>query len=169
MNARTAMFAIAALLAGAAAGIALDRHFSPAHAGAHPQAAHATHAMHGHAKPAARAIPQTATACRAGAYLEADRTLNSVVALHRLLPADTPKTATGELDSILYTALQQAKSEVHCVAGALTHGYDKAFADTVRKAVSVAQQRGLSQDVIKIGEDVIAALAANQPMQAASK
>jgi hypothetical protein len=149
-----------AALVGAAAGVALDRHFGGA------QAMH----MHGHsAKPAARAIPQTATPCRPGAYLEADRTLNSVVVLHRTLPADTPKNAAGELDSILYTALQQAKSEVRCVAGTLTHGYDKAFADTVRKAVSVAQQRGLSQDVVKIGEDVVAALTANQPMQAASK
>ncbi|MFM2398319.1 MAG: hypothetical protein RL341_476 [Pseudomonadota bacterium] len=167
MSSRTlwAIGPIAALL-GAVAGIALDRHFSGAHA---TPDAHAMHA-HGHsAKPAARVIPQTAAPCRPGAYLEADRTLNSMVVLHRALPASTPKNAAGELDSILYTALQQAKSEVHCVAGTLTHGYDKAFADTVRKAVSLAQQRGLSQDVLKIGEDVIAALTANQPMQAASK
>jgi hypothetical protein len=156
---------IAAFL-GAAAGIALGRHFSSGHAASDMQAMH----THGHSvKPAGRAIPQTATPCRPGAYLEADRTLNSVVVLHRTLPADTPKNAAGELDSILYTALQQAKSEVHCVAGTLTHGYDKAFADTMRKAVAIAKQRGLSQDVTNIGEEVIAALTANQLMHAAPK
>jgi hypothetical protein len=149
----------AAVLLGAAAGIALDRHFSRGHA---------MEGVHHHmAKPAARAIPQTAMPCRAGAYLEADRTLNSVIALHRMLPTSTSKNAAGELDSILYTALQQAKSEVHCVAGTLTHGYDKAFSETMRKATAVAQQRGLPPDVIKIGDEVAAALAVNQPMQAA--
>jgi hypothetical protein len=133
---------------------------------------HVVHAMHtgapdAHAVSASSTEPgilQTAHACRAGAYLEADRILGSVVGASLALPADTPPAVRTELDSILYTGLQQAKSEVHCVAGVLTHGYDRAYAETVEKAVTLARQRKLSKDVVALGEDVSASLRANRPM-----
>jgi hypothetical protein len=120
--------------------------------------AHVTHATHA----TDPKIPQTTHACRTGAYLEADRILGSVIGASLALPADTPPAVRMELDSILYTGLQQAKSEVHCVAGVLTHGYDRAYAETIEKAVMLARQRELSKDVVALGEDVIAELRANR-------
>ncbi len=125
------------------------------------------HGMHAgaHGTPVgARVALQTRVACRPGAFLEADRILGSVVVVARAMPAAAPVGARGELDSILLTALQQARAEVHCVAGVLTHGYDKSYADTMRSAVSLAEQRGLSPDVAALGRDVVRALEANQPM-----
>jgi hypothetical protein len=111
-----------------------------------------------------RAALQTPQRCRPGAFLEADRILGSAVALAQALPRDTPAGARSELDSILYTGLVQARSEVHCVAGVLTHGYDRAYADTLRKAVALAEQRGLSADVAAVGRDVVQALEYNKPI-----
>jgi hypothetical protein len=151
---------LVAALSLAAGGYALGTHAQ------HAQAYDSTHSMHMsmHAKPAKREIPQTTQPCRAGAFLEADRILGSVIAVNFALPDETPLAARAELDSILYTGLQQAKSEVHCVAGVLTHGYDKAYAETIKKAVALAQQRKLSKDVIALGEEVVVALQANQPV-----
>jgi hypothetical protein len=104
--------------------------------------------------------PQTARSCRMGAFLEADRILGSVVNISRLLPPDTPEGARAELDSILYTALQMARSELHCVNGVLTHGFDRSFAETTRRAVGLAKARNLSKDVVTLGEEVIAQLEA---------
>jgi hypothetical protein len=157
-----------AALGLAAGGYVLGLHAQHPHAQVY-DSAHSTHGMHMsmHAKPAKRDIPQTAQTCRAGAFLEADRILGSVIAVNLALPEETPLAARAELDSILYTGLQQAKSEVHCVAGVLTHGYDKAYAETVKKAVALAQQRKLSKDVIALGEEVVLALQANQPVMPA--
>jgi hypothetical protein len=110
---------------------------------------------------------QTAKPCRTGAFLEADRILGSVINISRLLPANTPEGARAELDSILYTALQQAHSELHCVAGVLTHDFDRAFAETIRRAVALAQQRKLSRDVVALGEEV--AMKLEQQASAAKK
>jgi hypothetical protein len=164
---RAAWFAFGLLLAagGFVAGLKTDRaeaHYGP-HAG-HGAAMNASTAHSVRTDASERSIPQTAQACRAGAYLEADRILGSVVGASLALPPDTPPAVRTELDSILYTGLQQARSEVHCVAGVLTHGYDRAYAETVEKAVTLARQRKLSKDVVALGEDVIAALRANRLM-----
>lgn len=170
---RVAWFAFAVLLAagGFVAGQKANRGqaYAAAHAvqdtyGAAPDAP-AAHDAHGeHSGAAGRRILQTPHACRAGAYLEADRILGSVVGISLALPPDTPPAVYTELDSILYTGLQQARSEVHCVAGVLTHGYDKAYAETIEKAVMLARQRKLSKDVIALGDEVIASLRANRLM-----
>jgi hypothetical protein len=101
------------------------------------------------------APPQTAQSCRQGAFMEAEKILGSVVNVDRLLPKETPEVARAELDSILYTALKMARSEMHCVSGVLTNGFDRSFADTARRAVALAKARGLKKDVVLLGEEIV--------------
>ncbi len=96
--------------------------------------------------------------CRQGAFVEASGIINSAVEMHRALPKTTPERTRAELDTVLYTALKQARSEVHCVAGVITHGYDKSYAESIRRGMGMARERGLSADVAVIGQDVIDAL-----------
>ena len=99
--------------------------------------------------------------CRPGAYMEADRILGSLVLISRKA-GDMGREVQDELDSILYTALQQAGTEVHCVAGKLTHGFDQSLFMTADQATRLAQQRGLSKDVVELGERLTIALSQNE-------
>lgn len=100
--------------------------------------------------------------CRQGAFVESSQLINSVALVSKGLPANTPDRTRAELDSMLYTLLKQAKSEVHCVSGALSHGYDKSYAKSIQQGVNLARERQLPADIPLIGERVIQTLHANQ-------
>jgi hypothetical protein len=126
------------------------------------------HSHHGHAhadKPLPDSV-QTAHACRAGAFVEAASIVNSTVDIAMALPPNTGERTRAELDTILYTALKQAKSEVHCVSGALSFGYDRSFAGVIKRGVALAQSRRLKQEVIDAGNSVVASLEANRRIAA---
>jgi hypothetical protein len=118
---------------------------------------------HDHAAPALAAHVQTTQKCRAGAFTEAANIINSVVEIALALPANTPDRTRAELDTVLYTALQQAKTEVHCVIGTLSFGYDQSYAKGIARGVALARSRGLSADVIALGEGVVAVLEKSAP------
>ncbi len=123
---------------------------------------HADHHAHAHAD---RPLPdsvQTAHVCRAGAFLEAASIINSTVDIAMALPPNTTERTRAELDTILYTALKQAKSEVHCVSGALNFGYERSFAGVIKRGVALAQSRRLKQEVIEVGMSVVASLETNR-------
>jgi hypothetical protein len=107
--------------------------------------------------------------CRQGAFLEASRIVNSVTDIAQTLPANTSRQTRDELDGILYTALKQARAEVHCVAGKLEYGYEKSFADIIRRGTDLAKMRGLSKDVIELGSSTTRILERNQPVPASSR
>lgn len=120
---------------------------------------------HGHPAHAEKPLPakvQTAHACRSGAFMEAASIINSTVDIAMALPPNTSERTRAELDTILFTALKQAKSEVHCVSGALQFGYERSFAGIIKRGVALAQSRRLNSEVIEAGQSVIAALEANQ-------
>jgi hypothetical protein len=128
-------------------------------------AEHAHNHAHDHADRPLREGVSAKTACRQGAFVEAQSIVNSVVDIAMALPSNTPERTRNELDTILYTAFKQAKAEVHCVAGSLSHGYEKSFANPFKRAVALAQSRRLSRDVIEIGQFVIAAVEKNEPIE----
>jgi hypothetical protein len=101
-------------------------------------------------------------ACRSGAFVEASRIVNSVVEIAQALPANTPERTRAELDTVLYTALKQAKSEVHCVTGGLSYGYERSYAAVISRGIALARSRQLSSDVLDLGDSVVAALLANK-------
>jgi hypothetical protein len=105
---------------------------------------------------------QSQTPCRNGAFLEATYVINSVVEVANQLPAETKRMTRVELDNILFTAMKQAKNEVHCVAGTMTFGYDRSFAVSIEKGIKLAKSRGLAQEVIAMGETTIQSLQTNQ-------
>ncbi len=113
---------------------------------------------HDHAAPALAANVQTAQRCRAGAFVEASNIINSVVHIAMALPSNTSELTRAELDTVLYTALQQAKTEVHCVVGSLSFGYDQSYARGIARGVALAKSRGLSSDVIELGNSVVTTL-----------
>jgi hypothetical protein len=128
------------------------------------------HSHHGHShadKPLPDSV-QTAHTCRAGAFVEAASIVNSTVDIAMALPPNTGERTRAELDTILYTALKQAKSEVHCVSGALSFGYERSFAGVIKRGVALAQSRRLKQEVIEAGNSVVAALEANRRIAAPS-
>jgi hypothetical protein len=100
--------------------------------------------------------------CRQGAFLDASSIINSVAEIQKVLPADSPRLMRVELDSILFTALKQAHGEVHCIAGALSFGYDHSFAASIQRGVDLARLRGLPPEVGQIGEAVIQTLKQNR-------
>ncbi len=106
--------------------------------------------------------------CRQGAFVEASNMINTIVQMHNSLAPSTPALVLADLDSLLYTALKQAKSEVHCVAGGLSFGYDKSYALSIQRGIKMAQARKLSPDVVAIGQSVVDVLHANKPVAAAS-
>ncbi len=112
-------------------------------------------------KPGPRDI-QTANPCRAGAFVEASSIVNSVVEIAMALPPNTTERTRAELDTVLYTALKQAKSEVHCVVGALSYGYERAYAGVIKRGVALAQSRGLSNDIVVLGNELVSTLEANK-------
>jgi hypothetical protein len=116
---------------------------------------------HDHAAPVLAAHVQTAQKCRAGAFVDAANIINSVVEIAMALPANTLDRTLAELDTVLYTALQQAHTETHGVAGTLSFGYDQSYARGVARGVALAKSRGLSADVIALGNSVVAALEQN--------
>ena len=124
------------------------------------------HAAHDHASMHAprplREGVNAAAPCRAGAFVEASNIINSVVEIAMALPANTPERTRAELDTVLFTALKQAKSEVHCVAGVLSFGYDRSYAGVIRRGVALAQSRRLSTDIVELGNSVVAAIEANR-------
>ena len=148
---RPALISLGVLLA-AGGGLLAARGSSPA------AASMAGHEM---AEPAARAAP----ACRQGAFLEASSIINSVVDIALSLPQGTPERTRKELDTVLYTALGQAKSEVHCVAGALEHGYGRSFAEIVRRGADLARMRGLPKGTVADALAVAEALERNAPVK----
>ena len=119
--------------------------------------------MHAHHASALPQGTQAKVACRNGAFVEASSIVGSTVEIMRTLPPQVPTRAREELDSTLYVALKQARAEVHCVAGTLTHGYERSFADTIRHGVETARIRGLGPDVIALGQTTVAILEANVP------
>ena len=112
--------------------------------------------------PENKPLTRASIPCRTGAFMEASAILNSVLDISNSLPQDTSEQTRAELDTILYTVFKQAKSEVHCVAGGLQYGYDRAFADTFRRGVQLAKSRHLSSDVIEVGLNVILTLEQNK-------
>lgn len=106
---------------------------------------------HMHHRPDSRAALETAAACRSGAFVEAVAILNSVDEISHKLPASTEERTRAELDTVLFTALKQAHAELPCVAGVLSHGYDRAYAETIDRAVTLARMRELHPDVAQIG------------------
>jgi hypothetical protein len=135
------------------------------------QGAHDSHdAHHAHAH-ADRPLPEstrTAHVCRAGAFVEAASIVNSTVDIAMALPPNTNERTRAELDTILFTALKQAKSEVHCVSGALSFGYERSFAGVIKRGVALAQSRRLKPEVIEAGMSVVAALETNRRIAAPS-
>jgi hypothetical protein len=114
------------------------------------------------------AIPSATTRealCRQGAFLEASRIINSLTEIAGTLPANASRQTRDELDAILYTALKQARAEVHCVAGKLEYGYEKSFADIVRRGTDLAKMRGLSKDVVELGSITVQILERNERIQ----
>jgi hypothetical protein len=105
--------------------------------------------------------------CRQGAFVDASNMINTVVQISSAIPPNTSALVRADLDSLLYTALKQAKSEVHCVAGGLSYGYDKSFALSIERGIKLAQARNLSPDIVLLGQSVIDALTLNRPTAAA--
>ncbi|MGL4230613.1 MAG: hypothetical protein ACRDAM_22000 [Casimicrobium sp.] len=126
-----------------------------------PQTASARPSESQQEKPRSRDI-QTANPCRAGAFVEASSIVNSVVEIAMALPPNTPERTRAELDAVLYTALKQAKSEVHCVVGALSFGYERAYAGVIKRGVGLAQSRRLSKDIVDLGNELVSTLEANK-------
>ena len=120
------------------------------------------HAMHAEALPSGT---QATHNCRQGAFVEASETINAVTDVMLNMPASTPKVSRMGLDTVLYTALRQAGSEVHCVAGVLQHGYGRVYADVVRRGAMLARSRGLPKDVVALANRTAEALERNQPVQ----
>jgi hypothetical protein len=120
------------------------------------------HALHDHADRPLPANTEVAHKCRAGAFVDASNIVNSVVEIAMALPPNTPDRTRAELDTVLYTALRQANSEVHCVAGALSYGYERSYAGVIRRGVALAQSRRLSADIIELGNKVVATLESNR-------
>jgi hypothetical protein len=132
-----------------------------------PQNAQTQRAQVNAEKPLAPSI-QTANPCRAGAFVEASGIVNSVVEIAMALPPNTSERTRAELDTVLYTALKQAKSEVHCVVGALSFGYERAYAGVIKRGVALAQSRRLSKDIVDLGNEVFSILEANKRVAAPS-
>jgi hypothetical protein len=109
-----------------------------------------------------------AVACRVGAFVESSSIINSVIEIAAALPPDTPERTQNELNSVLYTALKQAQSEVHCIQGGLSYGYQEAYAAIIERGAQLAQLRGLSPDIAAIGFEVAAILRANKAAPARS-
>lgn len=103
-----------------------------------------------------------AVACRVGAFVESSSIINSVIEIAAALPPDTPERTQNELNSVLYTALKQAQSEVHCIQGGLSYGYQESYAAIIERGAQLAQLRGLSPDIAAIGFEVAKTLRANQ-------
>jgi hypothetical protein len=131
-----------------------------------PHSGHHGHHVHSHAEKPLPESTRTAHTCRAGAFVEAASIVNSTVDIAMALPPNTGERTRAELDTILFTALKQAKSEVHCVSGALSFGYDRSFAGVIKRGVALAQSRRLKQEVIEAGNSVVAALEANRRIAA---
>jgi len=103
--------------------------------------------------------------CRSGAFVEASSIINSVVEIAAALPEDTDARTRRELDSVLYTALKQARSEVECVQGGLRHGYQHAYALVIRRGGALALERGLSADIATMAEETAKLLEANEAVE----
>jgi hypothetical protein len=104
--------------------------------------------------------------CRPGAFVEASNMINTIVQVSTSLPANTKPLIFADLDSLLYTALKQAQSEVHCITGGLTKGYDNSYAQSIERGVQLAQSRGLSNDIVKLGKTVAIKLRENRMIAA---
>jgi hypothetical protein len=105
---------------------------------------------------------QTSSRCRGGAFVEASKLVNSLVQMAKDLPPQTPKSVYAELDTMLYTVLTQARGEVHCVAGGLQFGYEKAYAGIMRYGAALARARGLPQKVVQQAQETAQLLEANK-------
>ena len=165
---------LAAVTAAALGGAALGAHWQarqqPSLADltlqAQWQAMATQHAVARDPRATAAADGSVPAACRSGAFVEASGILGSVAQIADQLPAATPERTRAELDTVLFTALKQARAEVHCVAGGLTLGYDRAYAQTVERATQLARQRGLHADVVALGQETAAALRDNRVIAA---
>jgi hypothetical protein len=161
---------VIAALGGALAGVQWQARQQPNLADLRLQAqwqAMATqHAVAREPRTAAGQAVDLPTGCRSGAFVEASGILGSVAQIADTLPAATAERTRAELDTVLFTALKQARAEVHCVAGGLSHGYDRAYAQTIERATRLARQRGLHADVVRTGEEAVAALRANRVVAA---
>jgi hypothetical protein len=115
-----------------------------------------------HSGESVRPNSQALRQCRAGAFVEASKLVNSLVMLAKDLPPQTPKSVYAEIDTMLYTSLQQAAAEVHCVTGGLQFGYEKAYAGVMRYGAALAQARGLPKKVVQQAEKTAQLLEANK-------
>jgi hypothetical protein len=115
-----------------------------------------------HSRESLRPNSQASSQCRAGAFVEASKLVNSLVMLAKDLPPQSPKSVYAELDTMLYTALEQARAEVHCVTGGLQFGYEKAYAGIMRYGAALAQARGLPKKVVQQAEETARLLEANK-------
>jgi len=96
--------------------------------------------------------------------MDADKILGSVINISQRLPSDAAVGVWLDLDSILYTTVMQAASEVHCVAGGLRHGYEQPLARTLRHAASLARVRKLDTKVAETAERTALITEVNQPV-----
>jgi hypothetical protein len=128
------------------------------------QAALTQHAI---ARTARSDAASAAPACRTGAFVEAAGILNSVALIAERLPPQTPERTRAELDTVLFTALRQARAEVHCVAGRVAPGYERSYAQTIERAGLLARQRGLHPDVSELAQQTAATLLGDKALTAA--
>ena len=106
----------------------------------------------------ARAQPRW---CRSGAFVDAIKLMNSAMRAHDALArsnADAANVAQAELGSVLSVAIKQASEEYHCVRGALTHGYDVSYGETIKRAAVVAQAMRLPPSVFTTARKLVKAL-----------
>jgi hypothetical protein len=118
-----------------------------------------------HSAELVRPNSQTDSRCRAGAFVEASKLINSLVQMAKDLPPQTPKSVFAELDTMLYTSLEQARAEVHCVAGGLQFGYEKAYAGIMRYGAALARVRGLPKKVVQQAEETARLLEVNKSIK----
>jgi hypothetical protein len=106
----------------------------------------------------ARAAPRW---CRSGAFLDAIKLMNSAMHARDALrqsnanAADANSVAQAELGSVLAVAIKQASEEYHCVQGALSHGYDVSYGETVKRAAVVAQAMRLPPSIIVTARELV--------------
>lgn len=99
--------------------------------------------------------------CRSGAFLDAIKLMNSAMRAHDALGrsnADAANVAQAELGSVLSVAIKQASEEYHCVRGALGHGYDVSYGETIRRAAVVAQAMRLPPSVVATARELASQL-----------
>lgn len=159
MKARALQSMVCALCVVAATPVGAER--AQSQESAHPPQVQSTIGNHDHDHDQRAPLPagsESAQACRTGAFVEASAVLNSTMEITDALAFDAANKIRTQIDNLLYTALKQAHSEVHCVKGVLRHGYHRSFLQIIERATLMAKVRGLNADVVELGEQTAQAL-----------